>query len=139
MRLLEIEIFYCCLFRFLFFLMQCQKSINTLNSFHWHAILLNIFPCPRQLHTPLLNVPFKNPFKSKWRRGVPSNLLRSSLIFSPLFVETLSRVSRLGCNKGGQVGGMKRDQTTSGTTDGPSWFNRMKGKSPSYKLFTGVL
>lgn len=122
-----------------FFLLQCQNSINTLYSFHWHAILLNIFPCPRQLHTPLLNVPFKNPFKSKWRRGVPSNLFRSSLIFPPLFTETLSRVSRSGCNKGGQVGGMKRDQTTSGTTDGPSWFNRMKGKSPSYKLFTGVL
>lgn len=77
---------FCC-----FFLLQCQNSINTLYSFHWHAILLNIFPCPRQLHTPLLNVPFKNPFKSKWRRGVPSNLFRSKLIF-PRFALKLYRV-----------------------------------------------
>lgn len=41
----RLNIVHCCLFLFLFFvfLLQCQNSINTLYSFHWHAILLNSF------------------------------------------------------------------------------------------------
>lgn len=62
-------------------------------------------------------------FKSRWRSGVLSNPLRTSSNQKLIFPPKISHVYVWE----GRLGGMKRE-LTSGTTDGPSWFNRMKGK-----------
>lgn len=63
-------------------------------------------------------------FKSRWRSSVLSNPLRTSS--NQKLISPPPKISHVYVWEG-RLGGMKRE-LTSGTTDGPSWFNRMKGK-----------